>query len=224
MKSPEARKYRVPLIYAFVCAALGYLIAHPVAMLIYTFMHQYEREMLQLQREISHGAAQSTYQPVMLPTVLLFLFAGALVGLLLGVAADRRRRRREEEERRKVAAETLHQLTVTLSHYLLNANTIIGGMARHMKRIEPGSEVARSLSVVEDQAKRIEAVLRILSKITEIKTCAYMAQGETRIIDIADEVEVTSEEWRSSPIGFAQSRVKSCRERVFPGYLKSFMV
>jgi|GEM_PF-6991538 hypothetical protein len=30
MKSPEARKYRVPVFYGFVCAALGYLVTHPV--------------------------------------------------------------------------------------------------------------------------------------------------------------------------------------------------
>ena len=41
-----------------------------------------------------------------------------------------------ENENKRVAVETLHQLMVTLSHYLLNADTIIGGMVRRCERLD----------------------------------------------------------------------------------------
>ena len=78
---------------------------------------------------------------------------------------------------------------MTLSHYLLNANAVIGGMARRTKRIELNSEVIDSLSAIEAQARKIDAVIRALRKTTELKTCTYTAQGETLMIDIVKEIE-----------------------------------
>jgi signal transduction histidine kinase len=189
MKELTIYKYLRPIVYSLILAVTGYFIAHPIAVFVYTFLHQYERDIFQAQREISRDFAQSTYQPTMLILELSFVIAGCLAGLLLSLAADRRRRRRDEEERRKAALETLHQLTVTLSHYVLNANAVIGGMARHMKRVESSGEVGRSLSVVEDQTKKIDATIAALRKITEIRTSTYIPHEQTRMIDIAEDVE-----------------------------------
>ncbi|MBI4495821.1 MAG: hypothetical protein HY697_02695 [Deltaproteobacteria bacterium] len=129
------------------------------------------------------------YQPMMLLLSVAFLLAGGLAGVLLGIATERRRRLRELERRRKVALETLHELMVTLSHYLLNANAVIGGMAKRTKRVELNSEVIDSLSVIEVQARKIDAVIQALQKITELKTCTYTSQGETLMFDIVKEIE-----------------------------------
>lgn len=178
-------EYRRHITYSLIFAAIGYLAAHPVTILVYTLTHEYERETLQAQREI----AQSMYQPMMLLLSVAFLCAGGFAGLLLGISADRRRRLRQLERRRKVALETLHELMVTLSHYLLNANAVIGGLAKRTRRIELSREVMESLSVIEAQARKIDAVIRALRKITELKTCTYTAQGETLMIDIVKEIE-----------------------------------
>jgi len=57
-----------------------------------------------------------------------------------------------ENEKRKTALETLHRLMVTLSHYLLNANTVIGGMVRRSRRNE--ADVRASLDAIEKRPKR----------------------------------------------------------------------
>jgi signal transduction histidine kinase len=178
-------EYRRHIASSLIFAAIGYVAAHPVTIFVYTLTHEYERETLQAQREL----VQLAYQPMMLLLSVAFLLAGGFAGLLLGITTDRRRRLRELERRRKVALETLHELMVTLSHYLLNANAVIGGMAKRSKRIELSKEVIESLSVIEAQARKIDAVIRALRKITELKTCTYTAQGETLMMDIVKDIE-----------------------------------
>ena len=190
MKGFALHDYRRRMIYPLIGAAVGYLAAHPITVFVYMFLHQYEREILQSQWDISRDLALSTYQPWMLPMALSLLLAGGFLGLLLAIAADRRRKLHEQEQRRTVALETLHQLMITLSHYLLNANTVIGGTVRRIKkRIELDGEVMDSLSVVEDQAKKVDSVVHALQKLTEVKTSAYIAQSPTLMIDIAKEIE-----------------------------------
>jgi signal transduction histidine kinase len=178
-------EYRRHLVFFLLFAAIGYVAARPAAIFVYTLTHGYEREALQAQREF----AKSTYQPMMFLLSLAFLFIGGLGGLLLGIIADRRHRMRALERRREIALETLHELMVTLSHYLLNANAVIGGMARRTKRSELSTEGTDSLSVIEAQARKIDAVIQALQKITELKTCAYAVHGETLMIDIVKDIE-----------------------------------
>ena len=206
MKGLGFYKYRRHITYSLIFALIGYLAAHPITIFVYTFLYSYERETVQSQLNLSRQIAESTYKPMMLPMGVAFLFAGGFVGLLLGIAADRRRRLRDQERRRKVALETLHELMVTLSHYLLNANAVIGGMVRRTKRIESRREVLNSLSVIEEQAKKIDAVILSLQKITELKTCNYTAQGKMLMIDVANEIE---EELRKAEEGQKDSRPRN---------------
>ena len=94
-----------------------------------------------------------------------------------------------ENENKRVALETLHQLMVTLSHYLLNANTIVGGMVRRCRRAKSKTEIVPSLQIIEEQAKRIEIVITALKKVTEIKTASYTPESHTLMIDVAKEIE-----------------------------------
>ena len=94
-----------------------------------------------------------------------------------------------ENERKKVALETLKRLMVTLSHYLLNANMIIGGEARHSRKVEFNKDVLASLEAIMEQARKIDAVIGALKKITEIKTADYTTKGHGLMIDITQEME-----------------------------------
>ncbi|MCL5022418.1 MAG: hypothetical protein M1497_03465 [Nitrospirae bacterium] len=91
-------------------------------------------------------------------------------------------------EQKKIAVETLHRLMVTLSHYLLNANTIIGGMAGRCKRTAPEKDILCS-AVILEEAKRIDAVVKALKELTEIKTADYTAKGKALMIDVAGQLE-----------------------------------
>lgn len=94
-----------------------------------------------------------------------------------------------ENERKKVAIETLKRLMVTLSHYLLNANMIIGGEVRHAQKLKSNKDTLISLESIMEQAKKIDAVIGSLKKITEIKTTDYTTKGHGLMIDITQEME-----------------------------------
>ena len=95
-----------------------------------------------------------------------------------------------ENKNKRVALETLHQLMVTLSHHLLNANTIIGGMVRRCRKAESRTEIIPSLRVIEEQAKRIEIVISALKKVTDFKTASYTtSESNTLMIDVAKEID-----------------------------------
>ncbi len=99
-----------------------------------------------------------------------------------------------ESERKTIAVETLHQLMVTLSHYLLNANTIIGGMARRCERVKSEDERLPALKNIGKQAKRMEVVITALRKVTEIRTADYTREGHVRMIDLKKEIDEALEE------------------------------
>jgi signal transduction histidine kinase len=94
-----------------------------------------------------------------------------------------------ENENKRVAVETLHQLMVTLSHYLLNADTIIGGMVRRCERLDSKEEIHSSLQVIEEQARKIEIVITALKRLSRVKTAPYTADGDTLMIDVAKEID-----------------------------------
>jgi len=113
-----------------------------------------------------------------------------------------------EKENKRIAVETLHQLMVTLSHYLLNSDTIIGGMVRRCERLDSREEIHRSLQVIEEQARKIEIVIQALKKLSSVKTAPYAGQSDTLMIDVAKEID---EALRKAP-GGAGTSVKEKQE------------
>lgn len=96
-----------------------------------------------------------------------------------------------ENERKTIALSTLRQLMVTLSHYLLNANTIIGGMARRSERAASDDERQASLEAIREQTGRTEGVIAALKRMAEIRTTEYTPESHTLMIDLTREIEET---------------------------------
>jgi PAS domain S-box-containing protein len=94
-----------------------------------------------------------------------------------------------ESERKTIALETLHQLMVTLSHYLLNANTIIGGMVRRCERADSDETRRTAFEAIKEQAKKAEVVIKALRKVAEIKTADYTPESHVLMIDVKNEIE-----------------------------------
>ncbi len=120
-------------------------------------------------------------------------YEGTLVDISQRIEVENQRRRlaQFEDERKTVALETLRQLMVTLSHYFLNANAIIGGMTRRCGRVKSETERTSALKAIEEQSRRIEAVLGALRKIREIRTTDYAQECHTLMIDITREIDET---------------------------------
>ena len=171
---------------------IGYLIFHPYTMLVYSLMGIPDGEKTHLQLRNISGIFRMALNPEMLPMAFSFAFFGGTIGLLTGILVDRKKRLYEvehENEKKKVALETLKRLMITLSHHLLNANTVIGGIARLVRKNKPDNTSAESLEVIEEQSKKIDAVIKALQELTEIRTADYTSKGKDLIIDITKEIE-----------------------------------
>lgn len=179
-------------------AAIGYLVLHPYSMLVY-LLHREHRAMEQgidFSTAV-HDAALSFSRGVLhmgIPYALL----GAAAGVFFGFWREAERRR-NEMEKRAAAVDTLRQLMVTLTHYLLNATTVIGGFTRHMLKTEDDPERIKRLEAIKSESASIEAVVRSLQSLEAVETENYGKDREVLMIDIKRQIEECLKEKESQP-------------------------
>lgn len=176
---------------------LGFLVLHPYVMLVQLIVapHSMASSQFSLSAWVQHF-----FDPLMLPMGIAFALFGGAIGFLVASGMDRERRlliSRHEKEKREIALRTVHNLMVTLSHYLLNANMIIGGKVRHCRKITMEPDVVDSLKIIEEQGRKIDAVLKVLRSSVEINTSGYTTDGLVAMIDISKEL---AEQLRASEI------------------------
>jgi hypothetical protein len=179
-------------VFSLIGMVLGFAIFHPYTMVIYALMHSHESA-LHFHWNDLIAPAFLAFEPNMLPMAISFVVFGGAIGLLVGIAIDKTKKlvwAEAEREKSKIALETLEQLMVTLSHYLLNANMVIGNKARRCQKKASQNDVLSDLSIIEEQAHKIDAVMKSLREVTEVKTTLYSTGGTTRMIDIAREIEM----------------------------------
>ncbi len=179
------KRYHRHLTYSIIGAFIGYIIFHPYAMAIDFFLG-YKMDIYSIHTFFV------TLTPQMFPMSVAFAFLGSLNGLFVAIIVDKKKRlyaAEAENEKKKVALETLQRLMITLSHYLLNANTITAGMARRCLKYNSAEDMKDSIDIIEEQAKKIEAVIMALKKITDIKIADYTSHGKGLMIDITQEIE-----------------------------------
>jgi hypothetical protein len=200
MKANPAR-YRLQTICALVGMVGGYLLLHPYAMLVYT-LHSPLRDgsvkIFNLDLMLRHIAGS---QPLMLSMAVSFTVFGGLIGALIGLLLTRRERLRaveQENEKKRVALETLKEVMVTLSHHLLNANMIIGCKVRHCRKVASNESILAALGIIEEQGRKIDAVIAALRKVTDIKIVGYTSNGTVQMIDISREIEEVLERFKKA--------------------------
>jgi two-component system NtrC family sensor kinase len=98
-----------------------------------------------------------------------------------------------ESEKEYARSETVKQMIVTLSHYIMNPLTAINLSAyelsaRHEKGIIASSDdsLRRNLRMIEMNIKEIIAVINILQQLASPKSTTYV--GDIEMIDIEDDV------------------------------------
>ena len=170
-------------------AVAGYFIFHPYTMIAHMFADLGHNELYL--KDFIEAFSRSLTADM---TFMAFTFAviGAVIGLLTGVLSERKRKLFEaemENEKRKTAVETLQRLMITLSHHLFNANTVIGGTAHRARRHSTDDGLIEALDLIRQEAAKIDAVIRALKRITEIKTTDYSSEGKDLMIDISREIE-----------------------------------
>ncbi|GKT10741.1 hypothetical protein [Desulforhabdus sp. TSK] len=173
-------------------AVLGHLLLHPYTMLIYALMHFRSNAGSRFYWKDLASQALAAFDPVMLPMGVAFALFGALIGLLTSLLLERNRRlhaAEQENREKKIALDTLKEVVVTLSHYLLNANMIIGGKVRHCRKATADHNLLASLAVIEEQGRKIDAVIDALRHSTDIKVSGYTSDGTVKMIDLEEEIK-----------------------------------
>ncbi len=199
-----AGRYPV-LVMSVVGAIVGCVVLHPYVLLSYLLLHPG----VEHPRLLDNGAgflafyqeAQTAFHQhwsLMSASFALFgLLAGAMVGLYLK-QHWRYEAELQERARREAALETLRELMVTLSHYLLNIAVVIGGHAQRSLRQDPEGKQRGALTTIGEEARKLEAVVAGLQGLTEVKTDLYREGGIERIIDIQRELEANLQREKST--------------------------
>ncbi|MBI5696499.1 MAG: hypothetical protein HZC51_12345 [Nitrospirae bacterium] len=180
----HAKRRRI-LLSASAGAALGFFALHPYTMLVYgLYMRHKPGSGMPQAADMMHGVFHLDAMPMGLPFAALGAAAGLFFGFWLEAV-----RQREEMEKRACAVDTLRQLMVTLSHYLLNASTVIGGYASHVMKKEDNEEIRKHLAVIKDEAVCIEDVVKSLQSLETVAAEHYTGSGESMMIDIQKQLE-----------------------------------
>jgi signal transduction histidine kinase len=172
-------------------AGVGFLLLHPFAMLAYTLGPQHTH--LSLDPAFWGRELKLAFSSGMLHMGLAFVLLGGVSGGLLGAwlaARERLAAARLEAARRLTALNTLQELMITLAHYIRNANLVIGGFSHRLAKRLAEPEIKDQLHLILKASHEIEAVIASLQHLTEINTTPYTAAGQSRIIDLKNELEV----------------------------------
>lgn len=182
-----------PLKPALIGAIAGYFALHLYAMLAYSF---YQAHMTGMERaegaagiwDYFRAALSTALNPGMLYMGIPFGLIGAAAGLFFGYWREAERIK-DELEKRESAIDAVKQLTITLSHYLLNASTVIGGYASHISRDERDAGHKEHLASIREESEKIEAVVKSLHSLKDILASNYGSDNKTLMIDIKKQVE-----------------------------------
>ena len=187
-----SKTYHSRIVFLLLGMIGGYLLLYPYTMFVYALMHVHKGQGLHIHLNELRLIAFAAFKPAMLPMVISFIIFGGAIGLLTGTIVDRNKKlllTEHENEKKKIAIDTMKELMVTLSHHLLNANMIIGGKVRHSRKTLTNEDILTDLTVIEEQGRKIDAVIKSLREAIEIKTADYTTSGEVKMIDIEKEIE-----------------------------------
>jgi len=170
--------------------ATGYLLVHPFAMAAYILgPHQ---PIVLVDFSVFGRQMHLAFSREMLAMAMAFSLMGGVAGFALGAWSLQRERLVAEElesQRRLAALTTLHELMVTLAHYIRNANLVIGGFSTHLLKHPTDPAGQEQLLRIQQASREIEAVIAALEGLTEISTSSYTADGRARMIDLKKELE-----------------------------------
>jgi hypothetical protein len=170
--------------------AVGILLVHPVARLVYTMGHLYPATPLSVPL-VLHELGQA-FGPDLVPLGLAFAALGGGVGWLLGAWYMQKAQLAAEQMeclRSLTALETLKELMVTLAHYIRNANMVVGGFSGHLLKCIPDQQCQEQLHLIQKAAQEIDAVIAALQNLTEVSTVEYTASSHELMIDLKKDIE-----------------------------------
>jgi signal transduction histidine kinase len=186
--TPRGRPHPGPAALVLAGAAAGYVLLHLYGMVVHGLFHF---PMPALPAGDPWAWLLALFSPAMLAMGAAYASFGALIGWLAALALRRHAKLeqlRAEEEARAAALEASRTLLVTLSHYVLNANTVIGGYAHRLSHGLEGKP-AEDLQHILEESHRIDALFQALRSLATLPTIEYAAGSGAKILDVAGLVE-----------------------------------
>jgi len=172
-------------------ACLGLLILRPYTLLIYSIFRFIETGNIGLYSQIFvEGPRVLSF--FMLLTSISFVLLGGLIGLVFGKWYDRRQRHISEQierEKKEAALETLKELNVTLSHYIINSSSIIRGFAQRGNQKADNEKIKEYFLIIEKEVDKTIAVMKGLETLKEIESIKYIESGMEMMIDLKKQIE-----------------------------------
>ncbi|MCL4492220.1 MAG: hypothetical protein M1510_10025 [Nitrospirae bacterium] len=169
---------------AIIGAIFGFLLLYPYTALIYFLFDYLEAGEIYVDPRV--------FKFFQLATAALFLFFGGFTGLIYGKLYDRKRSHimeRIKREKNEAALETLKELTVTLSHYIINSSSIIRGFALRGVRGAGNENIKEYFSIIREEVDKTIAVIKGLETLKGIETTKYVESGTVMMIDLRKEIE-----------------------------------
>ncbi len=123
---------------------------------------------------------------------LSFIIFGGIIGYVFGKWYERKQlhiNEQIEREKKEAAIETLRELNVTLSHYIINSSSIIKGFSKRGIRAAQDDKIKEYFSIILEEVDRTIAVIKGLSDLKEIETVKYIESGMTMMIDLKKQIE-----------------------------------
>lgn len=126
----------------------------------------------------------------MWPIIALYLACGAGVGYLASRYLDYH----DAIEHHKATQEILEELTLTVAHYIRNANSVIGGHGRRLiERNEVAENARTKLNLMLHASDQIEAVVSALQTLDASTGLEPIGKTRLRMLDIRDLVRAGME-------------------------------
>jgi signal transduction histidine kinase len=172
-------------------ASLGFLLLRPYTILIYSLFEYLETGEIVLFAPI-YIEGPKAFRFFMLLTSVSFVFLGGFIGFIFGKWYDRKQRHIRDQiecETKEAALETLKELTVTLSHYLINCSSIIKGFAHRGNEVTEDEKLKKYFSIILEEVDKSIAVMRGLASLKEIESIKYVESGTTMMIDLKKQIE-----------------------------------
>lgn len=188
----KTRFQRSPALWSSLAGAfVGFLLLRPYTLLVYSLFYFLETGSLRLHGQLHIGGPKE-FSFFLLLTSISFVLLGGIIGLVFGKWYDRRQRHireRIEREKKEAALETVKELNVTLSHYIINSAAIIRGFAQRGGGRCRDQRIGEYFSIIEEEADKTIAVVSGLSELKEIESIKYVSSGTVMMLDLKRQID-----------------------------------
>jgi hypothetical protein len=125
-------------------------------------------------------------------TSFSLIFFDCIIGFIFGKWYDRRQKyvtERIEHEKKEAAIKTLKELTVSLSHYIINASSIIKGFAQRGNRKATDETIKEYFLIILEEVDKTIATIKGLESLKEIDSVKYIESGTIMMINLKEQIE-----------------------------------